>query len=163
MGIGHFPLNCDTFRHLRRAALAGLVTGMAVIAGCASYPGLSGLTTQSTAHDVAAQTPAAPADPARASAVAEIRAKAEAATTNDDGTFPNVFHSYGPDGASAMTRAERLAVEAELEAVLAAQARAANPAEAERLKARAASLRRLAQQHKARAEADIQAASRTVD
>ena len=163
MGIGHFLLNGDKARLLRRAALAGLLTGTITVAGCASYPGLSRLTAQSTAHDAVVQTPAEPADLAHASAVADIRAKAEAATGNDDGTFPNVFHSYGPGGASAMTRAERLTVEAELEAVLAAQARAANPAEAERLKARAASLRRLAQQHKARAEADILAASRTVD
>ncbi len=163
MGIGHFLLNCDKFPLLRHAASAGLVTGMVVIAGCASYPGLSRLTAQSTAHDAVVQTPAEPADLAHASAVADIRAKAEAATGNDDGTFPNVFHSYGPDDASAMTRAERLAVEAELAAVLATQTRATNPAEVERLKARAASLRRLAQQHKARAEADIQAASQTAD
>ena len=162
MGIGHFLLNCDRSGLLRRAASAGLVTGMAIMAGCASYPGLSGLTTQSTAQNVA-QTPAAPTDPAHASAVADIRAKAEAATTNVDGAFPNVFQSYGPDGTLAMTWAERLALEAELDAVLAAQIRATNPAEAKRLKARAASLRRLAQQHKALAEADIQAASQTAD
>ena len=163
MGIGHFLLNCDKFPLLSHAASAGLVTGMVVIAGCASYPGLSGLTARSTAHDAAAQTTAAAANPARASAVADIRAKAEAATTNDDGTFPNVFHSYGPDGASAMTRAQRLALEADLAAALAAQARATNPAEAERMKTRAALLRQLAQHHKARAEADIQAASQTAD
>lgn len=159
MDIGCFPLTGDRFRLLRRAISAGLATGMIVIAGCASYPGLSGLTEQNAAYDAAAQTPAAPADPARASAVAEIQARAEAAATTDSGTFPNVFHSYGPSGASVMTRADRLAVEAELDAVLAAQAQARNPAEAEQLKVRAAYLKRLAAQHGAQAEADIQAAS----
>ena len=159
MGKGCFPLTGDKSRLLRRAVSAGLLTGTITVAGCASYPGLSGITEQNTAHDVAVEPAAAPADPARASAVAEIQAKAEAAATNDEGTFPNVFHSYGPSGESAMTRADRLAVEAELNAVLAAQARASNPAEAEQLKVRAAWLRRLAGQHEAQAEADIEAAS----
>ena len=163
MGKGCFPLTGNKSRLLSRAASACLVTGMIAVAGCASYPGPSELTAQNTAYDVAAQAPAEPADLARASAVAEIQAKAEAATGNEDGTFPNVFHSYGPSGASGMTRADRLAVEAELDAVLAAQAQANNPAEAERLKARAAYLRRLAGQHGAQAEADIEAASKTAN
>jgi hypothetical protein len=159
MGKGHNPLTGDMARHFRRAASAGLLTGMIAIAGCATYPGLSGPTAQNTAFDAAAETPAAPADPERQAAVAEIRARAEAAAANKTGAPPNVFYSYGPDGTSKMTRLERLAVEAELDAVLAAQARAGNPAEAEQLKARAAWLRRLAQQHVAKAEADIQALS----
>ena len=159
MGKGCFPLTGDKARLLRRAASAGLLTGMFTVAGCASYPGFGGPTGQGTAYDAALVPAAAPADPARASAVADIRAKAEAATTDSAATTPNVFYSYGPSGESARTRAERLAVEAELDAVLVAQARASNPAEAERLKARAAKLRRLAQQHQAQAEADIQAAS----
>jgi len=166
MGKGCFPLTGNKSRLLSQAASACLVTGMIAVAGCASYPGQSGLTAQNTAYDAAAQAPvepADPADPARASAVAEIQAKAEAATGNEDGTFPNVFHSYGPSGAFVMTRADRLAVEAELDAVLAAQTQARNPAEAERLKARAAYLRRLAGQHGAQAEADIQAASKTAN
>ena len=153
----------DKFRLLRSAISVALAAGMIAIAGCASYLGLNGLTAQNTAYDAALEPAAAPADRERASAVAEIQAKAEAATANDDGTFPNVFHSYGPSGTSAMTRAERLAVEAELEAVLAAQAQAGNRAEAEQLKARAAYLRRLAGQHEAQAEADIQAASQAAN
>lgn len=156
-------MTVNNFRLLRRSAAAGLLSGMTTIAGCASYPETGGFSAQDTAYDVAEQTPAAPVDPERASAVAEIQAKADAAAANDSGDFPNVFHSYGPSGASAMTRAERLAVEAELEAVLAAQAQAGNPAEAERLKARAAYLKRLAKQHEAQAEADIQAASQAAN
>lgn len=153
----------DKFRRLRPAISIGFAAGMIAIAGCAGYPGLNGLTAQNTAYDAALEPAAAPADPERASAVAEIQAKAEAASKNNDGTYPNVFHSYGPSDASAMTRAERLVAEAELEAVLAAQAQTSDPAEAARLKARAAYLRRLAGQHGAQAEADIQAASQTAD
>jgi hypothetical protein len=166
MGKGCFPLAGDKFQLLRRAVSAGLLTGMITVAGCATYPGLSGITEQSTAYDTALEASAAPAasaDPERASAVAEIRAKAEAATTDNSRTSPNVFHSYGPSGASVMTRAERLAVEAELDAVLAAQAQTNNPADVERLKARAAYLKRLAGQHRAQAEADIQAASQSAN
>ena len=163
MGKGHFPLTGDKVGHLRRATSTGLVAGIITIAGCATYPGLSGLTGQGATYDAALEPAAAPADPERASAVAEIRAKADAATAVNAGTTPNVFHSYGPDGASVMTRAERLAVEAELEAVIAAQAQAGNPAEAARLKARATWLRQLAQQHRAQAEADIQAASQAAN
>ena len=160
MGIGQFLLDREKSLALRRAALAGLITGAITVAGCASYPGLRGLTEQTTAYDAAAETPT---DPAQASAVADIRARAEAAATNDDGVFPNVFQSFGPDGSSTITRAERLAVEAELDAVLAAQARATNPAEAQRLKARAALLKQLAQNHRVQAEADIQAASKAAN
>jgi len=162
MGKGHFPMTGDKIRLLCRAASAGLLSAIITIAGCASYPGVSGLTAQNAAYD-AAQPTATPADPARQAAVADIRARAEAATANDDGTFPNVFHSYGPSGASVMSRAERLAVEAELDAVLAAQAKAIDPAEAARLKARAVYLKRLAGQHGAQAEADIQAASQAMN
>ena len=156
-------MTVNKFQLSRWSAAAGLLSGMIAIAGCASYPGTGGFTAQDSAYDVAVQTPATPVDPERASAVAEIQAKANAAAANDNGNFPNVFHSYGPSGASAMTRAERLAVEAELEAVLAAQAQAGNPAEAERLKTRAAYLKQLAEQHEAQAEADIQAASQAAN
>jgi len=163
MGIRHFLLSGDKSRPLCRAALAGLVTGMVGMAGCATDPGVSGLTEQDAAYDTAVAAPVAPTDPARQAAIADIRAKSAAATAKDDKAFPDVFYSYGPEDASAMTRAERLAVEAELDAVLAAQAQASNPAEAERLKARAAFLKRLAQQHAAQAEADIQAASQAAN
>ncbi len=167
MGKGRFPAIGDTQWRLRRTVSAGLLTGMIVIAGCATYPGLSGLAGQGAAYDGTndglAETPAAPVDLARQDAVADIRARAEAATVNNSGKSPNVFFSYGPDGTSLMTRADRLAVEAELNAVLAAQARTRNPAELERLKARAAWLKRLAEKHEAQAEADIQAASQAAN
>ncbi len=167
MDKGQFLLTGDKRWRLRWTVSAGLLTGMIAIAGCTTYPGLSGLTEQSAAYDEAnnglAETPAASADQARQVAVADIRAKAEAAAAKDNGPSPNVFYSYGPDGTSMMTRADRLAVEAELDAVLAAQARTRNSAELERLKARAAWLKRLAEQHEAQAEADIQAASQAAN
>ncbi len=163
MGKGHFPAIGDTQRRLRRAVSAGLLTGMIAIAGCATYPGVSGLAGQDAVNHGLAEAPVSPTETARQAAVADIRAMAEAASASPNGTSPNVFYSYGPDGTSMMTRADRLAVEAELGAVLAAQARTSNPAELERLKARAAWLKRLAGKHEAQAEADIQAASQAAN
>ena len=163
MGKGHFLLTGNKFPPLDRVARAGFVLAVITIAGCATYPGLNGLTAQGNTHAVAVQPAAAPAEPARASAVADIHARAEAAAAENDGAFPNVFNSYGPSGATAMSRAERLAIEAELDAILAAQAKVTDPAEAERLKARVAYLKRLGEQHGAKAEADIQAASQAAE
>jgi hypothetical protein len=161
MDKGFFPLTSGKSGLLHRAALAGLLTGMITVAGCATYPGLSGLTGQGAAYDAGLEPAAAPADPERASAAADIHAKAKAvqAGNDNDGSYPNVFYSYGPARAPVMTRADRLAVEAELDAVLAAQAQVSDPAEAEQLKARAAYLRRLARQHAVQAESEIEAAS----
>ncbi len=156
---GFFLLTKAISRLLCRAMTAFLVTGMAAATGCATYPGLGGGTGQSTGYDAASKSAAAPDNPARTAAVAEIRAGADAAAAASDGRVPNVFQSYGPTGDSVMTRAERLAVEAELEAVLAAQAQASSPAEVARLKARAVYLKKLAGSHAAQAEADIQANS----
>lgn len=163
MGKGCFPLTGDKVRFLRRAASIGILVGMIAIAGCATYPGLDGMTARNTAYYAASEPAAAPADPARASAVADIRARADAAKSGNVRGSPNVFYIYGPSGASMMTRAERLAVEAELEALLAEQQHASDPAETERLKARAAYLKRLAEQHVAQAEADILAASQAAN
>ncbi len=167
MGKSRIPSTGDKSPLSRPTALAGLATAMLAVAGCAGYPVPGGLAGQRTAYDPAYETlavPAEPADPARQVAVAEIRAKADAAAAAaGNGTFPDVFQSYGPDGTLALTRAKRLAVEAELQAVLAAQAQAGNPAEAARLKARAEYLKRLAQQHGAQAEMDIEAASQAMD
>ena len=142
---------------------AGFAAAMVTLSGCATYPGLTGSTAQGTGNGAALEQTAAAGEPERASAVAEIRARADAAAAENTSGSPGVFNSYGPSGETLMTRAERLAVEAELEAVLAAQAQAANPAEAERLKARAAYLKRLAGQHGMQAEADIQAASQAAN
>jgi hypothetical protein len=100
---------------------------------------------------------AAPADGARAAAVADIRARAAAAQPAGD---PPVFSASAP-GAEP-TPDDIAAIEAELAAIGEAQRTAAGGSDLALLKRRAAALQTLKAGHAAAAEADI-AASRAGD
>ena len=101
---------------------------------------------------------------ARAQAVAEIRAKAEAhAAQHESAAYPPVFRSYGPPMAIASEPKTQLQIEAELARVRGEMEKATEPDEVAELEERMAELVELGRRHEEQSEQQIRAISEEIN